>query len=363
MQKNMLRPRKTYRSNNSSGILLVSSGGLGDTILFSFVVDRFKMLAIPGENVTLVLPKESLKLGFLFDRKIRILPVDYKAFRKDRAYIKQITKEFYEANFRLVISTDFLRHPKLDERIIKCCDAEEVIAMEARPWRKYEKALQKNRELYTRLFNSGPVHLDKILRWSKFADWLSGRKAPPPQLRLPDGRIKLGQDFSRPTIILVPFSAVREKQSVPQVFVDIINHLKNRYDFLVATTELDIKANPEYSHIFDRPNTTIDTSSFEDLAPKIKNAHLVVSVDTATMHLAVSLGAPTICLASAAYVNEIVPYAREITPDNLRFIYQPMRCQGCLGSCHLKLEYERFPCMARIKTDRILSTIDEFLDK
>ena len=359
----MLWLRKTYRSDNPSGTLLVSSGGLGDTILFSFVVDRFKMLATPGENVTLVLPKESIKVSFLFDREIRILPVDYKAFRKDRAYVKQITKQFYEANFRLVISTDFLRHPMLDERIIKCCDAQEVVAMEARPWRKYEKSLKKNRALYTQLFNSGPVHLDKILRWSKFADWLSGVQMPPPQLRLPDGRVNPGRDFSKPTVVLVPFSAVKEKQSVPQAFADIIKHLKGRYDFLVATTERDIEANPEYGNIFHKAGISIDKSSFEDLAPKIKNANLVVSVDTATMHLAVSLGVPTICIASAAYVNEIVPYAPEITPDNVRFIYQPMHCQGCLGSCHLELEFERFPCMARIKTDQILNTIDEFLNK
>jgi len=90
---------------------------------------------------------------------------------------------------------------------------------------------------------------------------------------------------------------------------------------------------------------------------------LVVSVDTAVMHLAAGVGVPTLCLASAAYVNEIVPYASEVMPKNIKFIFKPMDCQGCLGSCHLPTENKRFPCVAQLKLDHILIAIDDLLNR
>ena len=354
---------KKHRPDPPSGLLLVSSGGLGDTILLSLVIERFTRMARTKESVTLVLPKESLKVAFLFKKNIKILSVDYRAFRKRRTYVNKIAQQFYAANYRCVISTDFLRHPKLDEMVIKYCDAKEAIAMEPRSWRKYDGALLKNRALYSRLYKSGPEHLDKVLRWSNFADWLTGTNLSPPRVCFPDGYIKAAKEYLRPTIILVPFSAVKEKQSPPDVFLRIMKHLKNDYDFVVAGAQSDIDINPEYLELLAIQNTTFDSATFEDLVPKLMKAKLVVSVDTAAMHLAVAVGTPTVCLASAAYVNEIVPYSPKITPDNVRFIFQSMECQGCLGSCHLPPENGRFPCVARIKMKYILDTIDELLTK
>jgi hypothetical protein len=359
----MFRFYKQHRLNPASGLLLVSSGGLGDTILLSIVLERFTKMALLGERVTLVLPKESLKVAFLFNKDIQILPVNYKTFRSSWFYRSKIARQFYLANYRCVISTDFLRHPKLDEMVIKYCEAKEVFAMEPRSWRKYDGALSKNRDLYNRVYDSGPVHLDKMLRWSKYADWLNGTNLVPPRVCLPDGCVEAGQEFFKPTVVLIPFSAVKEKQSPPDVFIEVMEYLKNDYNFVVAGAPGDIDINPEYVNLLKIPNTTFDTSTFEDLAPKLMKADLVVSVDTAAMHLAASLGTPTVCIASAAYVNEIVPYAQEITPHNVRFVFQEMDCQGCLGSCCLPLENGSFPCVARIKPESILTAIDELLTK
>ena len=354
---------KKKRKGRPSGLLLISSGGLGDTILLSIIIRRFIRFAEEGELVTLVLPKDSHKLSFLFDKTIKIILIDYKTFRKSRFYVNDIAKKFYTANYRCVISTDFLRHPKLDEMIIKYCDAKEVIAMEARSWPKYDKALSKNSHLYTRLYNSGPAHMDKVLRWSNFANWLNETNLPPPRICLPTDNLKLINPYTRTTVILVPFSAIKEKQSSPEVFRSIITHLGSGYDFIVVAGPKDFDTNNDYLDLLKTPNTTIDTSTFEELVPKLMGADLVVSVDTAIMHLAAGLGVPTVCIASAAYVNEIVPYSPIIMPKNIRFVFKSMDCQGCLGSCHLPTEDQRFPCVARIKLDHILTEINNLISE
>jgi ADP-heptose:LPS heptosyltransferase len=88
---------------------------------------------------------------------------------------------------------------------------------------------------------------------------------------------------------------------------------------------------------------------------------LVISVDTALMHLAVAVGAPTLCLASAAYVGEIVPYPSAMTPENVRFVYQSMECEGCLGDCSLPPEDGMFPCVAGLDEADVLTQVNNLL--
>jgi len=302
---------------------------------------------------------DAAKMAFLFSDRITILPLDYPAFQKTWSYRKDVSDQLFCANYRLVISTDFLRHPRLDDAFVEACAAPEVLAMEPRRWAKYDNELSNNRALYTRLYDSGPVHMDKVLRWSRFADWLTGTEQAVPLVQLPEERVNPGDAFPRPTVILVPFSAIKEKQLAAEIYLKIIAHLGDDYDFILTGAADDLDANPEFKPLLGQPHVEFDSANFETLAPKLKQARLVVSVDTATMHLATALGAPTICLASAAYVGEIVPYAPEITPKNVRFIYETMDCEGCLGSCHLPAENGRFPCVARLQETSILAALDE----
>ena len=105
------------------------------------------------------------------------------------------------------------------------------------------------------------------------------------------------------------------------------------------------------------PRVKFDASGFKELASRMQTAKLVISVDTACMHLATAVGAPTICLASAAYVGDIVPYDAVWSPSNVQFIYQTIKCEGCLGNCHLPAENGMYPCVARLPQENVLELV------
>jgi len=351
------------RLSPAKGILVISSGGLGDTVLFAQVVERFLDLAKDGEPVTVVLRSDAMKMAFAMPPGIQAMGVDFHRLRQDLNYRRGITDSLFNAHYRLVVHTDYLRHPDLDEALVAAAQAPEAIAMEPRRWDKYDSRLRNNRRLYSRLFESGPPQLNKILRWARFADWLCGAERPILTMRLADELLVPAATLDVPPVVIQPFSAVKEKQSPPALYQRLIKSLPKGTRVVITGTRQDLEVNAEYKLLLELPGVELDDSVFEDLVPLLRAARLVISVDTALMHLAVAVGAPTLCLASAAFVGEIVPYDSAVAPLNARFIYHSMPCEGCLGSCIHPLEKGMFPCVARLDIDYIVDDVRRLINQ
>ncbi len=342
----------------ATGVLLVSAGGLGDTVLFSLILPRLVGLAEDGEQVTLLIRREAAKMAFLLPPELTVMAIDFKLLRHSLKYRRKQFRGLFNSHYRLAVCTDYLRHPDLDESLIRAAAPQQALAMEPRPWPKHDRALRKNRTLYRRLFDSGPLHVDKVVRWSRLADWLTGTVEPAPTVSIPRDRIAGTAPNDSPEVMIQPFSAVKLKQSPPDLYRQIIDRLPSGTRITLTGAPSDLDNNPEFKALLKLPNVEFDPATFADLAAKLMAARLVISVDTALMHLAIALGAPTIGLASAAYVGEIVPYAPEITPPNAHILFQPMDCQGCLGACPKAPIDGMYPCIAGLQSERIMAAVD-----
>ncbi|MBF0324182.1 MAG: glycosyltransferase family 9 protein [Alphaproteobacteria bacterium] len=346
------------RRGTANGVLLISAGGLGDTVLLAVVLPRFLALAQPDEPVTVLLRSDAARMGFVMPPGVKIKAVDFTRLR-DIGYRRRIFGELHAAHYRLVIHTDYLRHPDLDEALVEACAAREAVAMEPRPSDKHGERLAANRCLYSRLYASGPPKTDKVVRWSAFADFLTGKHSDPPVVHL--GQFESRELLPAATVLFQPFSAVKAKQSPPEVWKLIAARLPHGWQVRLAGHPSDLEKNPEFKALLDLPNVSFEGAPFDRLAALIRGCRMVISVDTACMHLAVALGTPTLCLASAAYVGEIVPYAAQVTPANMHVLYTPVECQGCLGNCYFPLEDGMYPCVAALDPDAVLGAVDDII--
>jgi ADP-heptose:LPS heptosyltransferase len=353
--------RRTPRNGPPRGVLLISSGGLGDTVLFAHVVERFAALAQDNEPVDVLLRSDAMKMAFLLPSSVSAIGVEFERLRRDMSYRREVMDNLFDAHYRLLVHADYLRHPDLDEAMAVAVQAPDAAAMEPRPWRKYDTLLNRNRGLYGRLFDSGPPNLNKVLRWAKFADWLTGSETPPPVCLLDPAELAPAASVNGPVVVMQPFSAVKRKQSRPALFRRIIESLPAGTRVVITGASRDLEANGDYKPLLQMPGVEFDSSGFADLVPLLRAATLVISVDTALMHLAVAVGAPTLGLASAAYVGEIVPYDPAIAPGNARFVYHSMPCEGCLGACIHPAEDGMFPCVARLDEGQIISEVREMM--
>ena len=356
-----LRRRLFRRPEPPKGILIISAGGLGDTVLFSLVAERFSSLAGPRELVTVLLRHDGVKTAFCLPDKLEVLAVNFGRFDKDITYRWKMLETLFKANYRLALSTDFLRHPFLDETMIAACDALEAIAMKARPWPKYDVQLTANRRLFTRIFDSGETRRDKVVRWNDFANWITGKELLPPEVRLTKPFVYKIEEKASREVIIQPFSAIRAKQVAPTCYEALINALPSNIVVRITGLNSDLDAYPEIRRLTELDSVVFDPSTFSEIAPRLQTADLVISVDTALMHLAVALGAPTLCLASAAYVGEIVPYDPCICPNNVTFLYENLPCAGCLGDCIYPLIDGRYACVEELTPQRVVEQAQAML--
>ena len=108
------RKRSTAaRSKSPSGILLLSSGGLGDTILFSIIAPIFGALADTGEKITVVMQHSSAAVEFLFPKTFEILPLNYRNFIRRPIYRYSFIDKIFSRNFRLASSRRSSRRKKV----------------------------------------------------------------------------------------------------------------------------------------------------------------------------------------------------------------------------------------------------------
>ena len=349
-------PALTGRAGPARGVLLVSAGGLGDTVLFARVVERFAALAERGEPVTVLLRADAARMAFVFPPGVGVEAVDFHRLRQP-AYRRRLFARLYRAHYRLVVHTDYLRHPDLDEALVAAARASDTAAMEPRPSPKHGRRLEANRRLYRRLFDSGPQVQDKVLRWARFADFLTGRPLPPPVLPLPAETLPPPAALPAPTAVFQPFSAVAAKQSPPALWRAVVAALPAGWQVRIAGHPSDLDRNPDYRPLLEIPGVAFEPAPFNALAPILRAARLVISVDTACMHLEAVLGTPTLCLASAAYVGEIVPYDPAILPANLRVLRTDPDCRGCLGACRFPLEGGLYPCVAALDPAAVIAAV------
>jgi ADP-heptose:LPS heptosyltransferase len=340
-----------------SGLLLVRSGGIGDLILFSHVFPRFRALAEPGEPITLMLRRDAAKAAFLLGPGVEILTVDYGKFLSNPGYRWSVSTDLRRRNFRKVVTTDERRHPLIDEALIAATGAPERVGLDAMAWPKYDRRLARNRRFFTKLHSLPAKPLHVVEKWAELADLLTGKTEEIAPLRLPDSLLTAPERLERPVVVIQPFAAVPEKQITAGDVGRILDALPEGTDAVITGAPRDLERAPEIAALLSRPHVRFDGRTFVEIVPLLRAATLVVSVDTALMHLAAAVGAPTLGLASAAWVGEIVPYPAHLTPPNLEILYHDMPCAGCRAACLYPPEQGMYPCVARLDRQLMLAKV------
>ena len=356
-----LRRRLTRRPDQPNGALLISSGGLGDSILFSLVAPNFAKLAREDEKVTVVVQKASEAVGFLFTDPIEIVSLNYRRFVRNPFYRYRFLDRIFLSNFRLAISTDHLRLPTVDDALIAATDAPQTFALRPRSWAKHNSMLMANRSIYTDWVEPSPGMAHRMVRWTELISALSDHDIQPAMVRFEEHLIPSPPSRKGSYVVLHPFSSERVRTPNLDTWTALVEELQRVHEIIFSIGPGDLDRYPDFVRLTERPGIDIDTGTLREKLGLMRGAHMIVTVDTSVMHLAVGSGAKTLCLASAAHIIDSVPYDRRMTPDNVTFFYENMPCAGCLGDCIHPLVDGRYACIDALSAERIVAKVRELL--
>ena len=339
------------------GLIVVSSGGLGDTILFSLAFPRFQALARPGEPVHLVLRRDTAKAAFLFPPDVNVIAIDYRRFTRNPLYRLGQGRRLRGLGARLAVSADHLRLPTVDDVLVMASGAAERCALEPRSWPKHDARLRRNRAWYSDWVSVPPQMAHKMRRWIDLANALANRVDPLPHERISPERVPPPARLDAPTVVIHPFSAVPDKQHSVDLWRRILAQLPPSFEVVMSAGPRDLATHPEFSTLLTLPRVRLDQGDLSSTAALIRAARFVVSVDSSILHLAVGTGTPTLALASAAHVVDAIPYDPAMTPANVEVLYHDMPCRGCGGQCIFPAEDGRYPCVARLDRGLVLARV------
>lgn len=343
------------------GLLIVQSGGLGDAILFSLMIERFMRLVEPDEPVTLILRSESAGAPFLFPDRVTVIGIDYRRFIRSAGYRWQQSRCVRALGARIAVCADHLRLPTVSDALIRASAANESYALTPKSWPKHDAALTANRALYTRWVEPDPAMQHRLIRWWELINALEGGVEAPPVVKLDPAYLPAPSAAPKPRIVLHPFSAVAEREAAPEIFVAVAKAFAATCEVVVSAGPNDLARAPRHVPLSEVPGVRVDTSSIKDKAALLRGAALCVSVDSSIMHLAVGVGAPTLCVASAAHIVDSVPYDPRMMPENVRFSVPEIECAGCLGNCIHPFKDGRYLCLSQHTPDGVVALAHEML--
>jgi ADP-heptose:LPS heptosyltransferase len=161
-------------------------------------------------------------------------------------------------------------------------------------------------------------------------------------------------------VILAPFSSALIKDWRDEAWCDVIGGLAGRglqFELWVSSDQLG-RAEELALKLAERaPSEQIDVKlgSLAELAEAVGLSFLVLSVDTFTVHLAVAMDVPTVCVIGGGHYGDFGPWQNS---PRQRWVTQLLPCFGCDWHC----SRSRVECLEDVTSARMLDEIAAVLE-
>lgn len=288
-------------TKNKAGTLIVKCDDIGDFILWQHTIEHFKEKASrPFYFVGNKVLQEYYETAFPFADKA--IWID-KSKWKEADYRQSMYNEVASFNAEIAITTCFTRNLFLDDMLILSSQASRKIAWSMKHHIYYQTWLQQDNFL-TQIIESKNIHLLEYFRNIEFVEKVYN-------CSIPKEIIAVKNPVKKIQLIIVPLASVPSKswgvgniiatiQQIDLHFEKII--LVGGPDAVAACTE--IEKSIQNNKIINLANKT----SLSELFDLIAQSKLVISPDTAAMHMAILSKTPLIAIANGTMWQRFTNY-------------------------------------------------------
>ena len=297
-------------------LLIVRFDLIGDYVLFRNFLSALRNSDFKNFHITLCGNAVYKNLAESLDGTIidEFIWIDRSRFLKDKAYHFAVLRELNNAAFEIAFQPTFSREIYGD-LLIYASQAKQRIGVDGDCANQTKARRQITDGFYTEL-----IKVDSTPKFEFFRNKEIVEKVIKQDVALAKPKIVLsdeGNDFKLNENYAVLVVGASHPRKLWRGYHDIIKHVVDRCRLKIVFVGHGKKDGDAINEVLQKSSLTnytnlCDKTTLIELAQVLNSARLVVSNDTAAVHLAAALGTPTVCIALGSHAYRFNNYPLEM---------------------------------------------------
>jgi ADP-heptose:LPS heptosyltransferase len=355
------------RSTGKNSVLLIRFDLIGDFVIWLDAAKEFKHL-YPNKHIVLYAHSSWASLAEQLSYWDQVIAVDIPRLRSDDLYRLGFLIKTHRCGFAIAIQPTYSRE-YVSDLVVRATQAGQRIAhFGDRNNITLERKLLSD-TWYTRLVPSAvlpEVELTvnaELIRRLGHTKFKSSLPILPVLQELP-ARLKI----EAPYCVIVPGASWAPKIWPVENFAIVARQVHEQHGLKIVlcgtVSEQEICQKLALACGCDVTDFTGQTMLIE-LVELIRQATLVITNDSASVHIAAATNTQAICILGGGHYGRFLPYQFELPAVHRRLprvVNEAMSCYGCYWRCQYLTETVRLvPCVSAVSPERVMSACDDVL--
>lgn len=336
------------------GVLLVRLDLIGDFVLWLDSAQAYRRL-YPNQRITLAVNSACADLASTLPYWDAVISIDTHKLRTNYLYRLQTLLRLRCGSFALAV------HPTYSREFAGDITVRSTAAKRRIGYTGDTNNLTLEKKLiadgwYTQLIANDPLCNMELNINAHFLRELGCTEFLSNVPHIPQARLHVGDlPLTLPYIVVSPGASWGPKTWPVQNFSSVIRQLLNHFDIQVVVCggSSDRSVCAELSRLVDSPKVInlCDKTTLPELVEIIRQSRLVLTNDSAPVHIAAATNTPSVCILGGGHFGRFLPYLPEQQPCAVlpKVLFDEMVCYGCRWKCIYSLESsEAVPCVAGV---------------
>jgi ADP-heptose:LPS heptosyltransferase len=355
--------------SKKQGVAIIRLDAIGDFILWLDATKEFRRL-YPDKKITFICNEAYADFAKHFNYWDNVIPVNTEKLINSFLYRIRILTYIRRKNFEIVIHPTYSRVFLTGDSIVRASSASEKIgsAGDLSNISYWEKKISD--KWYTKLIAASEKKLMEIERNFEFIENLGGEKFTPKIAYIPVLKNTKNLQINNPYFIVVPGAQWKYKMWKQENFTKIIQRLVEctGWSCVLCGSEKEFQLCNEIIEISSVPAINLaGKTNISEFVEVIRQAKILISNDTSAVHIAASVGTPSICILGGGHFGRFLPYPEYLIDKNTKIpsvIYNKMDCFGCNWKCYHNnyQNNESMPCIQEVHVDKVWNEVKKIID-
>ncbi|MCZ6704034.1 MAG: hypothetical protein O6940_13475 [Ignavibacteria bacterium] len=361
----ILKLRFVQKQKNT--LLLVRLDKIGDYILFrNFIEVIAKSDKYKGYDIFLCGNISWKELSEKLDSKYinKFIWINRIQFRNSFYYKWEKMKEVNSLGCEMAIESTYSREYLYGDSIIAASNATKRIGTsgELIPKIMLKRKIVYNK-LFTNIIQANPRNKFEFFRNKEFFEQILNEPITLTKTSLITDSFSSTYNFQEKYVLMAPGAGEEKRIWSPENFSKLINFITDQksLNIILVGSHSELKITRIILTKIKNKKKVIDVTgktSLIDLVLLIKNASLVITHDTGTLHISGAFNKKTVCLSNGMHYNRFVPYPKNLFSEGI-FIFPNAITEEYAEQYRFNSDFE----IDRITFSQVIQVFDKLINQ